>query len=81
MGLSFRPVSPALTTVAAPLRMMGAMAVTNLIALTGGARSRSDQPTVLPVMLVVRASTAPRTGNTIAPSLGAGKVSGPTGAG
>ena len=52
----------------------------NLIALSGGARPRSDQPTVLPGMLVVRASTAPSSGNTIAPSLGAGKVSGPTGA-
>jgi hypothetical protein len=75
------PVTPALTTLAAPLPMMGATAVTNLIALTGGARSRSDQPAVLPVKLMVRASTAPRTGNTIAPSPGAGKVSGPAGAG
>jgi hypothetical protein len=66
-------VTPALTTVAAPLRMMGAAAVTNLIALIGGARSRSDQPTVLPVKLMVRAST-PHSGNTIALSLGAGKV-------
>ncbi|MGH3190055.1 MAG: substrate-binding domain-containing protein [Streptosporangiaceae bacterium] len=74
-------VTPALTTVAAPLRMMGATAVTNLIALIGGARSRSDQPAVLPVKLVVRASTAPRVVNTIAPSPGPGKVSGPAGAG
>lgn len=74
------PVTPALTTLAAPLPMMGATAVTNLIALTGGARSRSDQPTVLPVKLVVRASTPPRTGNTIAPSPGAGKVRRPAGA-
>ena len=58
----------------------GRMAVTNLIALSGGARPRSDQPTVMPVMLVVRASTVPSRGNTIAPSLGAGKVPGPTGA-
>jgi hypothetical protein len=73
-------VTPALTTVAPPLRMMGATAVTNLIPLTGGARSRSDQPAVLPVKLVVRASSAPRSGNTIAPSPGAGKVPGPAGA-
>lgn len=66
--------------MAPPLRMMGATAVTNLIPLTGGARSRSDQPAVLPVKLVVRASTAPRSGNTIAPSPGAGKVPGPAGA-
>lgn len=51
-----------------------------LIALIGGARSRSDQPTVLPVKLVVRASSTPRIGNTIAPSPGAGKVPGPAGA-
>ena len=73
-------VTPALTTVAAPLRMMGATAVTSLIALIGGACSRSDQPTVLPVKLVVRASTVPLMGNTIAPSPGAGKVPGPAGA-
>jgi len=51
-----------------------------LIALIGGARSRSDQPTVLPVKLVVRASTTPRIGNTIAPRPGPGKVPGPAGA-
>lgn len=55
-------------------------AVTNLIALIGGACSRSEQPTVLPVKLVVRASTVPLMGNTIAPSPGAGKVPGPAGA-
>jgi hypothetical protein len=50
-----------------------------LVALIGGARSRSDQPTALPVKLVVRASTTPLIGNTIAPSPGAGKVPGPAG--
>ena len=53
-------VSPALTTVAAPLRMMGETAVRNLLAIAHGARMRTGEPTVLPVKLVVRSSTGPR---------------------
>lgn len=53
-------VTPPLTTVAAPLRVMGHTAVTNLLAIARGARSRASTPAVLPVKLVVRASTATR---------------------
>lgn len=49
---------PELTTVAAPLRAQGDMAVRNLVAMVGGARP-SGEPVVMPVKLVVRASTAP----------------------
>jgi DNA-binding LacI/PurR family transcriptional regulator len=51
-------VTPGLTTVAAPLKLMGATAVQNLLASMGGARPGSRQPIVLPTQLVVRASTA-----------------------
>ncbi|WP_029136271.1 LacI family DNA-binding transcriptional regulator [Nakamurella lactea] len=52
-------VSPALTTVAAPLRAMGANGVTNCIAVAGGARTKG-QPLLLPVKLIERESTAHR---------------------
>lgn len=52
-------VTPALTTVEAPLYSLGATAVNNLLAFAAGARSRSNQPVVLPTRLVVRESTAP----------------------
>ena len=52
-------VTPALTTVAAPLRAMGLTAVRNLLAIIGGARPRATEPMTLPSRLVVRASTAP----------------------
>ena len=52
-------VTPALTTVEAPLYSLGATAVNNLLAFAAGARSRSNQPVVLPTRLVVRDSTAP----------------------
>lgn len=52
-------VTPGLTTVAAPLRTLGSIAVTNLLALIGGARSTAEQPVALPTRLVVRESTAP----------------------
>ncbi len=51
-------VSPSLTTVASPLYSLGSTAVTNLLAIAGGARSMSGQPVVLPAKLVVRESTA-----------------------
>lgn len=50
-------VTPGLTTVAAPLRTLGSMAVHNLIAMIGGARSTAGQPLSLPTKLVVRDST------------------------
>jgi LacI family transcriptional regulator len=53
-------VTPGLTTVAAPLRMLGTTAVKNVIALAGGARSTRRRPVVLPARLVVRESTARR---------------------
>ena len=51
-------VTPALTTVAAPLNAMGLTAVRNLLAIIGGARPRATEPISLPSRLVVRESTA-----------------------
>lgn len=51
-------ITPALTTVAAPLVTIGETAVRNVIALAAGARSRASEPTVVPIRLVVRSSTA-----------------------
>ncbi|MFV0452268.1 MAG: LacI family DNA-binding transcriptional regulator, partial [Propioniciclava sp.] len=51
-------VDPGLTTIAAPLRAMGATGVRNVLALLKGATS-SHQPYILPVTLKVRESTAP----------------------
>ncbi|MEE6282084.1 LacI family DNA-binding transcriptional regulator [Georgenia sunbinii] len=48
---------PALTSVASPLSLQGSTAVRNLMAIIGGAMS-SQQPVVLPVKLVPRASTS-----------------------
>lgn len=48
--------SPAITSVASPLSHQGATAVRNLMAIIGGAQS-SQEPVVLPVKLVPRAST------------------------
>lgn len=53
-------VTPALTTVAAPLRALGTTAVQNLLALINNARSRATEPMVLPTRLIERNSTAPR---------------------
>jgi LacI family transcriptional regulator len=49
--------SPALTSVASPLSLQGSTAIRNLLAIVGGATS-SQQPVVLPVKLVPRASTS-----------------------
>lgn len=49
--------SPALTSVASPLSLQGSTAVRNLVAIIGGAQS-SQEPVVLPVKLVPRASTS-----------------------
>lgn len=53
-------ITPALTTVEAPLYSLGATAVHNLLAYTRGAKSRSSGPVVLPTRLIVRSSTAAR---------------------
>jgi LacI family transcriptional regulator len=50
-------VTPALTTVAAPLHAMGRTAVTHLLAMVRGARPTATEPVSLPSGLVVRAST------------------------
>ncbi|GAA0449415.1 LacI family transcriptional regulator [Paractinoplanes deccanensis] len=53
-------VTPALTTVATPLRAMGRTAVVNVLAIANGAVPHTTEPMVLPSRLVVRASTARR---------------------
>lgn len=58
--LTARLVSPALTTVAAPLRQMGAMAVKNLLATIKGAQHHPSEALALPVQLKVRESTGAR---------------------
>jgi LacI family transcriptional regulator len=52
-------VTPALTTIAAPLRRMGAIAVKNLLAMLSGASPRSSDPLVVPTRLIERESTGP----------------------
>jgi LacI family transcriptional regulator len=51
-------IEPALTTVAAPLRQMGATGVRNCIAVLHGAQP-SAPPLVLPITLIERQSTGP----------------------
>jgi LacI family transcriptional regulator len=51
---------PALTTVAAPLRLMGDTAVRHLLAVIGGAPPSAGEPLTLASSLVVRGSTARR---------------------
>lgn len=51
--------TPALTTVAAPLRALGTEALTHLAAQLDGAAAHAGAPTVLPARLVIRESTAP----------------------
>lgn len=50
--------TPALTTVAAPLRELGEGAVTQLLAQVRGAPARTGPPAMLPARLIVRESTA-----------------------
>jgi len=68
--------TPALTTVAAPLRDLGAAGVRQLLAQLGGAPVRTRQPGVLPVRLVVRDSTAQRSRKRSSPARGTTSVSG-----
>ncbi|MFF3500203.1 LacI family DNA-binding transcriptional regulator [Streptomyces sp. NPDC003247] len=53
-------VQPGLTTVAAPLRAEGHIAVRTVLSLANGPACRPDQPRTLPVKLVTRDSTAQR---------------------
>lgn len=50
-------VTPGLTTVAAPLRSLGSMAVHNLVAMIGGASATAIVPLSLPTHLIIRDST------------------------
>jgi LacI family transcriptional regulator len=69
-------VTPALTTVAAPLAAMGLTAVRNLLAIVRGARPHAQEPVSLPCQLVVRQSTAHRRRNRTSPAWGTSSVSG-----
>jgi LacI family transcriptional regulator, repressor for deo operon, udp, cdd, tsx, nupC, and nupG len=68
--------TPALTTVAAPLRELGAAGVRRLLSQLGGGPVRTGRPEVLPVQLVVRASTAQRSRKRSSPARGTISVSG-----
>jgi len=59
--LTAQLVTPALTTVSAPVRQMGITGVANLAAIAHGAKARVGDPLVMPVKLKVRGSTGPRT--------------------
>ncbi|MGH3355979.1 MAG: LacI family DNA-binding transcriptional regulator [Nocardioidaceae bacterium] len=52
-------VTPTLTTVAAPLHLLGATAVRHLLTIVGGARPFRREPVVVPTRLVPRESTGP----------------------
>lgn len=52
-------VSPALTTVGAPMLQLGGIAVSNVMAMAAGARWQHDGPLTVPMRLVVRDSTGP----------------------
>jgi LacI family transcriptional regulator, repressor for deo operon, udp, cdd, tsx, nupC, and nupG len=68
--------TPALTTVAAPLRALGAAGVRQLLAELSGAPPPTAQPGVLPVKLIVRDSTAQRSRKRSSPARGTTSVSG-----
>jgi DNA-binding LacI/PurR family transcriptional regulator len=53
-----RLVTPSLTTITAPTRAQGIVAVHHLLSIIKGARPHSDEPTVLPVQLNTRDSSA-----------------------
>jgi len=71
-----RLVLPTLTTVAAPMRQMGATAVNNVVALMKGAKHRTGEASVMPVQLKVRGSTGQRRRKRVSPALGTTMVSG-----
>lgn len=68
-------VTPALTTVAAPLHTEGPTATTHLMAMIDGAPGHTGGPIVLPTRLVVRDSTAQRRRKSTSPALGTTNVS------
>jgi LacI family transcriptional regulator, repressor for deo operon, udp, cdd, tsx, nupC, and nupG len=74
--LASKLVTPSLTTVAAPLRSMGATAARNLVAIIHGARAQPGHAFILPVRLVVRGTTAQRSRKSTSPAFGTTKVSG-----
>lgn len=81
--LMSRLFRPSLTTVAAPLRTMGAMAVRSLLAIVSGSRPHTGHSPVhtgrslaVPVRLVIRGSTAQRSRKSTSPALGTTNVSG-----
>lgn len=55
--LTARLVTPPLTTVAAPMRLMGVTAINNVNAIIKGAQPRGGEALVMPVKLRVRGST------------------------
>ncbi|GAA2483387.1 LacI family DNA-binding transcriptional regulator [Winogradskya humida] len=67
-------ITPGLTTVASPLRAMGALGVRNLLGLLDGSGSAASE--ALPVRLVVRGSTAHRRRNPASAGRGSLIVSG-----
>lgn len=69
-------VTPRLTTIASPLRVIGTTAVRHLLAIVGGARAHTGDPVVVPARLVVRESTASRATEGPAPAPGTVKVPG-----
>jgi LacI family transcriptional regulator len=69
-------ITPGLTTVAAPLRTMGSMAVHNLLALIAGARASTGEPVTLPTRLVIRESTGERSIRRAARAPGSKKAAG-----
>jgi LacI family transcriptional regulator len=51
-------VSPALTTVASPMGLLGQTAVNHVLAMLGGSQLRTTEPVLVPVKLIERDSTA-----------------------
>ncbi|MDR2931396.1 MAG: LacI family transcriptional regulator [Propionibacteriaceae bacterium] len=50
-------ITPSLTTIAAPMGVLGDTAVKNIVAMLGGARPLATGPITIPVKLMVRRST------------------------
>jgi LacI family repressor for deo operon, udp, cdd, tsx, nupC, and nupG len=69
-------VEPGLTTVAAPLRELGAAAVATLLAVAEAPDVTGRRPMVLPTRLVVRGSTGHRNLNSTSPASGTTRVPG-----
>ena len=58
-------VTPSLTTIAAPMGILGDTAVKHIVAMLGGAKPQAAAPITIPVKLVVRNSTGPCHGKRI----------------